>query len=152
MKKVSINSKCPCGSGLKYKKCCHKFHKGVRASSALELMKSRYSAYVVGDAKYIIKTTHNNNSDFTTDIKTWSKSIIDFSNNSDFLSLKILEVENRDNEAFVKFKVIFSNSTMIEKSRFLKVNNIWLYESGIYEFEYATCSNTKSIETRNNIL
>jgi len=98
-------------------------------------MKSRYSAYSVGDAKYIIKTTHFNNSDFTTDIKEWRESIIDFCNNNEFLSLKILEVADGENEAFITFKVLFSNSSMIEKSRFLKVDNIWLYESGSYEVE-----------------
>jgi len=54
--KFSLNKKCPCGSGQKYKKCCKLFHNGKVAKNALELMRSRYSAYVVGDAKYIMKT------------------------------------------------------------------------------------------------
>ncbi len=56
--KFSKNSKCPCGSGKKYKICCFRLHKGLLAKNALELMKSRFSAYAVGDANYIIKTTH----------------------------------------------------------------------------------------------
>ena len=54
--KISKNSKCPCGSGKKYKECCYKYHKGANPPNALLLMKSRYSAYAAGDAKYIIKT------------------------------------------------------------------------------------------------
>jgi SEC-C motif-containing protein len=40
--KFSINNPCPCGSGVKYKKCCAKYHKGLVAKTALELMKSRF--------------------------------------------------------------------------------------------------------------
>lgn len=125
---------CPCGSAIKYKKCCYKFHKGAKVSSALELMKSRYCAYAMADAKYIINTTHKDNSDFTIDKKVWVKSIIEFCNSTEFLSLTILKVENKTiDEAFVTFKASFSDSQMIEKSRFLLVDNVWLYESGIYE-------------------
>jgi len=130
-----VNSECPCGSGVKYKKCCHKFHKGAKPSSALELMKSRYCAYSIGNAKYIINTTHPNNSDFSLDKKAWAESIMEFCNSTDFLSLEILEVENKIDEAFVRFKASFSNTYMIEKSRFLKVNNSWLYESGVYNMQ-----------------
>ena len=28
MAKYSVNDKCPCGSNIKYKKCCQAFHKG----------------------------------------------------------------------------------------------------------------------------
>ena len=49
MKKFSINSPCPCGSGGKYKKCCQKYHKGALAKDALTLMKSRYSAYALNE-------------------------------------------------------------------------------------------------------
>ena len=55
--KFSPNNPCPCGSGKKYKKCCQIYHKGKIAKSALELMKSRYSAFAVGDIDYIIKTS-----------------------------------------------------------------------------------------------
>jgi SEC-C motif-containing protein len=133
LKRISINTLCPCGSKIKYKKCCNKFHKGLKPSSALELMRSRYCAYSIGDAKYIINTTHPDNSDFIIDKKEWAKSIMDFCNSTEFLSLEILEVEDKRDEAFVTFKASFSDSYMIEKSRFLKVDNNWLYESGIFK-------------------
>jgi len=57
LKKISINSLCPCGSKIKYKKCCGKYHKGLVAKTALELMKSRYTAFAIGEINYIIKTS-----------------------------------------------------------------------------------------------
>jgi len=130
MKKISPNSSCPCGSKRKYKKCCQIYHKGALAPTALALMKSRYSAYVVGNASYIIKTTHPNNVDFTTDVKEWKESIESFSKGTLFLGLEILESIDGNSEAFVTFRAKLSMGDMVEKSHFLKVDNRWLYESG----------------------
>lgn len=131
MKKLSPNAPCPCGSTQKYKKCCAIYHKGALPKNALLLMKSRYSAYAAGDSKYIIKTTHPNNSDYTDDIKSWKQSINAFSKQTEFLELEILEFIDGEEEAFVSFKAKLSSGEMLEKSRFLKLENRWLYESGV---------------------
>ena len=133
MKKITQNALCPCGSKIKYKRCCAVYHKGAVAKTALLLMKSRYSAYATANSAYIIKTTHPNNDDYTIDTKAWKKSIEIFSKTTDFLSLEILEFIDGEKEAFVTFKAELSSGTMIEKSRFLKVNGSWLYESGEFK-------------------
>ena len=127
---VSKNSLCPCGSKKKYKKCCYIYHKGALPKDALTLMKSRYSAYAVGDANYIIRTTHPNNCDYSTDIDKWKSEIKEFCKNTEFKRLEILEFIDGENEAFVTFKAYLNNGYMIEKSRFLKVDNRWLYVDG----------------------
>ena len=134
-KKVSPNSSCPCGSKKKYKKCCQVYHKGAKAKNALLLMRSRYSAYAVGSSNYIIKTTHPNNSDFTEDVKSWRESIDKFTQATAFLGLEILEFIDGDEEAFVAFKAYLSSGDMLERSRFLKEADGWLYESGEWEQE-----------------
>ena len=133
MKKTSPNTPCPCGSKKKYKKCCQSYHKGAKAKTALLLMKSRYSAYAVGNSSYIIKTTHTNNSDFTDNIKAWKESIESFCQVTEFLGLEILEFVDGTKEAFVTFKAKLSSGDMIERSRFLKEGGEWLYESGEFE-------------------
>ena len=137
MAKFSVNDKCPCGSNLKYKKCCQVFHKGKIANTALELMKSRYSAYVVKDVKYIIKTTHVNNPDYTNDFLPWEKDLLDFCNASEFKNLKILEFIEEDEISYVKFYVSViidgNDQSFTEKSRFEKKNGVWLYHSAQFE-------------------
>jgi len=132
--KISANSLCPCGSSQKYKKCCKIFHNGSFAKTALELMKSRYSAFVVGDSKYIIKTTHPQNIDYTDDIDTWTLSIKQFSKNTEFKGLIIHEFIEKENEAYVTFQAILEqnlqDASFLEKSKFLKIDNQWLYHSG----------------------
>lgn len=50
---------CPCGSGATYDVCCGRLHRGeAQAVTAEELMRSRYSAYVVDDLDYIFRTWH----------------------------------------------------------------------------------------------
>ncbi|WP_166873224.1 YchJ family protein [Salinibacterium sp. ZJ450] len=52
-------SRCPCLSGESYGECCAPFHRGdAVAPTALRLMRSRYSAFAVGDADYLLATWH----------------------------------------------------------------------------------------------
>jgi len=123
---------CPCDSGNKYKKCCSKYHKGAFAPDALSLMRSRYSAYAVGDSSYIIKTTHPDNSDYTSNIKNWKESILSFSKQTNFLSLEIIDFIDGEEEAFVTFNARLSSGDLKEKSRFLKLYGRWLYADGVF--------------------
>lgn len=133
--KFSVNESCPCGSLKKYKKCCKPFHDKITfPKTALELMKSRYSAFAVVNSDYIIFTTHQNNPDFTTDLKSWTNDILNFCKNTRFEKLEILEFIDDEVQSFVTFKAtLFQNEndiSFIEKSRFLKVEGIWLYVDG----------------------
>jgi len=125
---MSINDKCPCGSGLKYKKCCKTYHDGRVPKDALLLMRSRYSAYALGECRYIIKTTHESTRD--EDIK----SIKTFSKNTTFQNLKIIEFIDGEKEAYVTFRATLlsdgNDSSFSEKSRFLKKNDRWYYVDG----------------------
>jgi SEC-C motif domain protein len=127
--KISSNALCPCHSGKKYKQCCLPHHKGSLPPTALKLMRSRYSAYALHLADYIIHTTHPNNPDYTNETAIWKKSILEFSQNTQFLGLKILEFIDGEEEAFVTFEAKLDNGILKEKSRFLKIEGKWLYES-----------------------
>ena len=51
--------RCPCGTGLSYAECCGRLHDGTAtAATAEQLMRSRYSAFAVGDAGYLLATWH----------------------------------------------------------------------------------------------
>ena len=133
--KFSPNDICPCGSFKKYKKCCKPFHDKITfPKTALELMKSRFSAFAVLIADYIIFTTHENNSDYISDLKSWNQDIMNFSKNTRFEKLEILDFIDDEIESFVTFKAtLFQDKTdisFIEKSRFLKVDEIWKYVDG----------------------
>ena len=133
--KLSVNSICPCGSLKKYKKCCKIFHDDIKKpSNALELMKSRFSAFAFCKSDYIIKTTHQKNCDFSLNTSSWKEDIELFCKNTSFENLEILDFIDSEIESFVTFKAtLFQNKkdiSFIEKSRFLKESNIWFYVDG----------------------
>jgi SEC-C motif-containing protein len=133
--KLSVNSICPCGSLKKYKKCCKIFHGDIKKpSNALKLMKSRFSAFAFCKSDYIIKTTHQKNCDFSLNTSSWIADIELFCKNTSFENLEILDFIDNEFESFVTFKAtLFQNkkdTSFIEKSRFLKENNTWLYVDG----------------------
>ncbi len=47
---------CPCGLPAAYAACCGRFHRGEVAPTAELLMRSRFSAFAVGDAGYLRST------------------------------------------------------------------------------------------------
>ncbi|QIM16828.1 zinc chelation protein SecC [Leucobacter insecticola] len=49
---------CPCGRGPSYVECCGPLHEGGAAPTAERLMRSRYCAFVLGDAQYLLDTWH----------------------------------------------------------------------------------------------
>jgi SEC-C motif domain protein len=50
---------CPCGTGATYGGCCEPLHRGERqADTPEQLMRSRYTAFAVGDADYLWRTWH----------------------------------------------------------------------------------------------
>ena len=51
--------RCPCGTGLPYAECCGPLHDGTTtAGTAEQLMRSRYSAFALGDPAYLLATWH----------------------------------------------------------------------------------------------
>ncbi|SHL40389.1 YchJ family protein [Actinacidiphila paucisporea] len=51
---------CPCGLATAYADCCGALHAGrTAAATAEQLMRSRYSAFAVGDAGYLLRSWHS---------------------------------------------------------------------------------------------
>jgi SEC-C motif-containing protein len=52
--------RCPCGGLLPFDECCGRVHAGRAAAATAEaLMRSRYSAFSVGDAAYLSASWHS---------------------------------------------------------------------------------------------
>ena len=125
---------CPCCSGEKYSKCCKPFHEGILPKSALELMRSRFSAYVLNLPDYIVATTHPASPEYSEDKFSWKRSISRFSKSSSFQKLEILDFKEKNTVATVVFTAYLSqdghDATYTEKSYFEKASHKWLYRGG----------------------
>jgi len=58
MRSIDTLTPCPCGNPSGYITCCGPLHDGVAAASAEQLMRSRYSAYVLQREDYLLATWH----------------------------------------------------------------------------------------------
>lgn len=128
--KISPNNPCPCGSKIKYKKCCQRYHKGAIAQHAVELMKSRYSAYVSRETMYIVNTTHNENPHYQIDKKSWKQELDTFCKSVEFIGLEIIENNENENRAIVEFKAYMTNGMLHERSQFVRDEGKWYYLDG----------------------
>ncbi len=122
-----MSSNCYCGKALSFEDCCKPIIEGKKkASSAEDLMRSRYSAFATGAADYLVKTTHISTRKFhkKEDILNWSKS-------NQWVKLEVLEATT----STVSFKAYYLDErlkaqTHYEKSTFIFENGSWFYVDG----------------------
>jgi peptide deformylase len=129
-----VINQCPCCSLKEYEKCCKPFHQGIIPKDALQLMRSRYSAYVLNIPSYIVETTHPASAQYSENKFFWKQNISKFSKNSTFHRLEILDFKERETLAAVTFTAYLSqndqDATFTERSYFEKMNDQWFYRSG----------------------
>jgi SEC-C motif domain protein len=123
---------CPCGSTQTFEKCCEALISGEPAATAEALMRSRYSAFVLGKLDYIQKTCAGEAA-LTFDRAELQRSLT----RTEWLGLEIKEIEAGgagDTSGFVTFTVSFRQGgrlfTQTEKSEFRRIGSEWRYCKG----------------------
>ena len=123
---------CPCKSKNSYEGCCKTYHLGENPQDAVLLMRSRYSAYALGLADYIIKTTHPDHPQFNKKTWDWREDILYFSQETEFIDLEIIAFESQESTAYVTFAASLKQQgkdvSYTEKSLFEKKEELWLYK------------------------
>lgn len=117
---------CICGEERDFWECCGAIISKQRdAITPLELMRSRYSAYVRGDAPYLLFSTAKEER-----VEEDSKLIEEFCANVTWLKLDII----KSFEEFVEFKAYYKDAQGVkllhEKSRFVQEDGVWKYKDG----------------------
>ena len=125
------DKKCPCGSDARFTDCCEPIIKGERESqTAEELMRARYSAFVVGAIDFIVASTHSR-----TRSEIEVQYIREWSQTSTWRGLQIFETKSvNDNKAFVSFEALFTQAgkdqSHREKGQFERENGKWRFVTG----------------------
>ena len=128
----SIFMKCPCHSGKNYDLCCGPYHKNQKLpETALHLMRSRYSAYALDLADYIIKSTHPNSPLFEKNRSDWIASIHEFSRTTQFQGLRIEFSDETHVTFYAILNTLGKDTSFREKSLFEKSGDLWCYVSPI---------------------
>ncbi|NEB93365.1 YchJ family protein [Streptomyces bauhiniae] len=115
---------CPCGLPGNYADCCGRFHSGaVAAPSAEALMRSRYSAFVVGDVDHLMRTWHPRTRPERLDLDPGMR----------WTGLEILETGGGSafhSTGTVTFRASYRGGSLHERSRFERVDGAWVYVDG----------------------
>lgn len=121
---------CYCGNNKTYKSCCEVFHLNEgKTKTAEQLMRSRYSAFVLGNGDYLMATHHSS----TRPLKE-KKAIVKWAKSVQWIKLEVTETSKgteNDIEGTVTFNAYFFDNGKVdiihEKSAFVKENNQWFY-------------------------
>lgn len=120
---------CYCGSKLSFENCCQPVIAGIQnAVVAEQLMRSRYSAYCVQAADYLVATTHASTRKFHK-----KAAILEWSKSNSWLKLEIIS----STENTVEFKAFYLDESLKaqthhEKSTFVCENGSWFYVDGVF--------------------
>ncbi len=120
---------CPCQSGLLFQQCCQKFLSlSSLPETAEQLMRSRYSAYVLHNENYLLNTWHPKHRPEALQLQE---------STNQWLGLKIKAThkgQKNDHEGYVhfiaRFKVNGKAHKLTENSFFEKINGQWFYTKG----------------------
>lgn len=122
---ASCQGNCPCLSGEQYGDCCGRYHRGeAEAPTAEQLMRSRYSAFVMHDADYLLRTWHEDT----------RPDRLELDNALQWRRLDIVSTRRGgplDTEGIVEFKAYFRDGggrgVQHETSRFVRRDRRWYY-------------------------
>ena len=127
MKRQAKTSACPCGGG-DYERCCGVYHAGPAAGNAEQLMRSRYSAYVLGLSEYLHATWHASTRPALDELEGDA--------GSKWLGLEVKRHEANDDQATVEFvaryKLDGRAHRLHEISRFVREGGRWFYLDGSF--------------------
>ncbi|MFJ4164088.1 YchJ family protein [Microbacterium sp. NPDC089698] len=119
--------RCPCGSGDVFGACCGPILAGRPAPTAERLMRSRYTAFAIGDTAYLRRSWH----------PSTRPASIELDPDVRWLRLDILAKSAGgpfDAEGVVEFEAIHRDASgrgvLHERSRFLREDGNWFYVDG----------------------
>ena len=119
---------CPCGLERALSECCGQYHAGLPAPDAETLMRSRYSAYVLHLADYLLATWHASTRP--------SSESLSLQDDTRWLGLKIVHCSSPSKgraivEFIARYKQLgFSAQKLHERSEFILEDGPWFYVNG----------------------
>ncbi len=118
---------CRCGTGVRYPDCCGPVHAGAPAATAVDLMRSRYTAFALGLTGYLLSSWH----------PTTRPSSLELDADVVWRRLQIVDsVAGRldDQTGIVEFRASYRDASgaglLHERSRFARDGGHWRYLDG----------------------
>jgi SEC-C motif-containing protein len=117
---------CICGKEQNYNECCGAIIEArCNPRTPEELMRSRYSAYVRADGRYLVLSAVKENR-----YEDDAELIEEFSSSVEWLKLDVLKVKDNTVEFKAYYKDQESIKVLHEKSSFIQEDGVWKYADG----------------------
>ena len=117
---------CPCGRGPAFDACCGRYiGTGAPAPDAESLMRSRYSAFVRGDASHLLATWHASTRPASLDLEPGVKWL-----GLDVRAHRAIDADHAEVEFVARSRVTGRASRLHERSRFVREGGHWFYVDG----------------------
>ena len=130
------NPPCPCGSGLKYRACCRRFHVGEEPGDPVTLMRSRYAAYALGEVAYLVRTLHPEHADRARPEAELIAELLRSRRTLRFARLRVLDhdlaADGRTGRVLFHAELYEAgvDRSFLERSTFARTSEGWRYLSG----------------------
>ena len=127
---------CPCHSGRTYDACCAPYHQGLReAPDPIALMRSRYAAFALGEADYLVRTLDAQHADRALPRADLLRSLRGARERLRYPSLAILDSRQSADSGEVLFSAGIvergKDQSFVELSDYSHDGAGWRYASGI---------------------
>ena len=126
----STDAPCPCGRSLAYAACCSRWHEGpqyLQAPTAEALMRSRYSAFVLGRHDYLLATWHPSTRPATIEPDPVGLRWLGL----ELKSHQVVDADHAEVEFVARHKLAGRAHRLHERSQFERVDGVWLYVDGV---------------------
>ena len=105
--------------------CCGPYHAGAAAPDAERLMRSRYTAFVLGDVPYLLATWHASSRPATLELEGGAKWL-----GLEIKSHRMTGQDSAEVEFVARFRVAGRAVRQHELSRFAREHGRWYYVDG----------------------
>jgi SEC-C motif domain protein len=121
---------CPCDARRDYLACCGRCHAGTPAADAEALMRSRYSAFALGLADYLLKTWHVSTRPAELDL-AGNPAVATRWLGLSIRHFVVIDADHAEVEFVARFRAGGASATRLhERSRFVREEGIWFYLDG----------------------
>jgi SEC-C motif-containing protein len=127
---LNHQEKCPCGTNISYLDCCAKSHQSLsNAITSEQLMRSRYSAFVLSNGDYLMNSHHS-----MTRTRVNKNELVRWAKSMKWIKLEIVDTKDGgvdDETGIVEFKAHFKNKgkkqVLHQRSKFVREFGNWVY-------------------------
>jgi SEC-C motif-containing protein len=121
---------CPCGRGLAYRECCAPLHAGGEPDDPERVVRSRFSAFALGEVEYLWRTLHPDHDDRARPRDEVIAELRAASRENRYMALTILDA--KDTRVLFRVKVFRKGADLsfTELSEFARDEHGWRYVAG----------------------